>query len=162
MTKSPAARQLAKKAAKKTSRRSPKKASKKAAKKAYKKAAKKTYDRPAKETDEITPFYESSRLMAIAINASQNLIWRAQSQPNGPWVTDWAPMNKTIQYDAMVAGMSREGRVIVVGHQRPTAAVHFYIQINSSTIPGKARSTWRCRPACRDSASSPRRAAWTA
>jgi hypothetical protein len=67
--------------------------------------------------------------MAIAINATnQNLIWRAQSKPNGPWVTDWQWINKTIQYDAMVAGMSREGRVIALGHARPTAAVHFYIQ----------------------------------
>jgi hypothetical protein len=132
MTKSPAARRSAKKATKKTYGRSSKKAAKKAAKKTYKKTAKKTYKktygRAAKETEEAAPFYEASRLMAIAINASQNLAWRAQSQPNGPWVTDWAPINTTIQYDAMVAGMSREGRVIALGHQRPTAAVHFYIQ----------------------------------
>jgi len=67
--------------------------------------------------------------MAIAINATNhNLIWRAQSKPNGPWVTDWAWINKNNQYDAMVAGMSREGRVIVLGQARPTPAVHFYIQ----------------------------------
>ncbi len=132
MTKSPVARPLAKKATRKTSRRSPKKTSKKtskqASKKAYKKSAKKTYGRAHRKAEEMAPFYENSRMMAIAINASQNLTWRAQSKPNGPWVADWAPINKTIQYDAMVAGMSREGRVIVLGHVRPAAAVHFYIQ----------------------------------
>jgi hypothetical protein len=124
MTKSPAARQLAKKAARKTSRRS----SKKAPKKAHKKIAKKTSRKAHSKAEEVDAFYESSRLMAIAINASQNLIWRAQSKPNGPWITDWAPINTTIQYDAMVAGMSREGRVIALGHARPKAEVHFYIQ----------------------------------
>ncbi len=75
------------------------------------------------------PFAENSRLMAIAINATNhNLIWRAQSKPNGPWLADWAWINKTIQYDAMVTGTSREGRVVVLGHARPSAAVHFYIQ----------------------------------
>jgi hypothetical protein len=128
MTKSPA-RQLAKKATKKTSRRSAKKTSKKASKKASKKIAKKTHRRASRKTAEVTPFFENSRLMAIAVNATnQNLIWRAQSKPNGPWVTDWQWINKTIQYDAMVAGISREGRVIVLGQARPAAAVHFYIQ----------------------------------
>jgi len=126
MTKSPArARQLAKKTPKKTSRRSARKVSRKASQKTVRKTAK----RSARKIQEVAPFFENSRLMAIAINATnQNLIWRAQSKPNGPWVTDWAWINKNIQYDAMVAGMSREGRVIVLGHARPTPAVHFYIQ----------------------------------
>ena len=34
----------------------------------------------------VADFFENSRLMAIAINATnRNLIWRAQTKPNGPW-----------------------------------------------------------------------------
>jgi hypothetical protein len=74
-------------------------------------------------------FFENSRLMAIAINATNhNLIYRAQSKPNGPWVTDWAWINNTYQYDAMVAGLARDGRVVVLGQVSATPTVHFYIE----------------------------------
>jgi hypothetical protein len=130
MTKSPArAKLLAKLATRTTSGRSPAKASKKSHKKIAEKTYRKAHSKTKTETEEAAPFFENSRLMAVAIHAnSKNLIWRAQSKPNGPWVTDWAPISTTNRYDAMVTGMSREGRVIVVGHAGPTPAVHFYIQ----------------------------------
>jgi hypothetical protein len=74
-------------------------------------------------------FFENSRLMAIAINATnRNLIYRAQSTPNGPWIADWAWVNNTNQYDVMVAGLARDGRVVILGQVTPTPTVHFYIE----------------------------------
>jgi hypothetical protein len=74
-------------------------------------------------------FFENSRLMAIAINATNhNLIYRAQSKPNGPWVTDWAWINNTNQYDVMVAGLARDGRVVALAQVSTTPTVHFYIE----------------------------------
>ena len=66
-------------------------------------------------------FFENSRLMAIAINATNhNLIYRAQSKPNGPWVTDWAWINNANQYDVMAAGLARDGRVVVLAQVSTT------------------------------------------
>jgi hypothetical protein len=80
------------------------------------------------------PYFENSRLMAIAINATNsNLIWRAQDKPNGQWVDDWAWVNNANQYDVMVAGVARDGSVVVLGQAKPASAVHFYVEAPDSS-----------------------------
>jgi hypothetical protein len=87
-------------------------------------------DAPTKQI----PYFENSRLMAIAINATNyNLIWRAQDKPNGRWVADWAWVNNANQYDAMAAGVARDGSVVVLGQAKPSPAVHFYVEAPGST-----------------------------
>jgi hypothetical protein len=61
-------------------------------------------------------FFELSRLMVVAIKASNSqLVFRAQTKPNGPWEADWAPVDTTQTYGVMTAGITGDGRVAVVG-----------------------------------------------
>jgi hypothetical protein len=84
-------------------------------------------------------FFEKSRLMVIAINATnQNLIYRAQTKPNGPWEADWSWVNKTNTYASMATGVARDGRVVAVAQTTGTPLVHFYIE----TPEGVGKENW--------------------
>lgn len=75
----------------------------------------------------IVPDYELSRLMVVALNGSTGqLVYAAQSKPNGPWNTNWAPIDKTQTYGVMTAGITGDGRVAAVA-QRSGAGDIFYI-----------------------------------
>ena len=74
-------------------------------------------------------FFEKSRLMVVAINATNsNLIYRAQTKPNGPWEADWTWIDSKTTYMNMAAGISRDGRVVVVAQTTGTPTVNFYIE----------------------------------
>ncbi len=67
----------------------------------------------------ITPKFELSRLMAVAIvnsgkKNSGELMWRAQMAPNGPWEKDWRSIDAEHTYGIMSAGLTGDGRVAVV------------------------------------------------
>lgn len=74
-------------------------------------------------------FFEKSRLMVLAINATNhNLIYRAQTRPNGPWEADWSWVDKSHTYDIMAAGVARDGRVVALAQTSRAPTVHFYIE----------------------------------
>jgi hypothetical protein len=79
-------------------------------------------------------FFEKSRLMVIAINATnRNLMYRAQTRPNGPWEADWSWINRDNTYAIMAAGLARDGRVVALAQTTGAPAVHFYIETPEST-----------------------------
>jgi hypothetical protein len=62
-------------------------------------------------------FFQLSRLMVVAINASSRLVYRAQTKPNGPWEANWTPIDNAHTFAAMAAGLTGDGRVAVVAQQ---------------------------------------------
>jgi len=70
-------------------------------------------------------FFEMSRLMVVAIEStSSRLIFKAQTKPNGPWATNWMPIDSTNTYTVSTSGLTRDGRVAVIGQ---TAKAVMYI-----------------------------------
>jgi hypothetical protein len=66
-------------------------------------------------------FIELSRLMVVAIKASTGqLVYKAQTKPNGPWEANWTPVETTHSFNVMAAGLTGDGRVAVVA--RPASA----------------------------------------
>src|ERR1051326_6386271 len=64
-------------------------------------------------------FFQLSRLMVVAINASGRLVYRAQTKPNGPWEANWTPIDNAHTYAGMAAGLTGDGRHAVVGGEAP-------------------------------------------
>ena len=62
-------------------------------------------------------FFQLSRLMVVAINASGRLVYKAQTKPNGPWEANWTPIDNTLSYAGLAAGRTGDGRVAVVAQQ---------------------------------------------
>jgi hypothetical protein len=60
-------------------------------------------------------FFELSRLMVVAIQATTGqLVYKAQTKPNGPWGANWTTIDTTHIYVFMAAGLTGDGRVAVV------------------------------------------------
>lgn len=97
--------------------------------------------RPRKEA-RFTPrepfFFELSRLMVVAImEPDGRLVSRAQTKPNGPWEAGWTPVDSTHRFGVMTAGLTGDGRVMVLA-QPVSAPTVLYIDQNLHT----ARQDW--------------------
>src|ERR1041384_8073018 len=79
-------------------------------------------------------FFELSRLMVVAIKGGMDgqLVSRAQTKPNGPWESSWKPVEKTQTFTAMAAGLTGDGRVMVLGWPKSGSGV-LYIDQNLAT-----------------------------
>jgi hypothetical protein len=77
-------------------------------------------------------FFELSRLMVVAINASGRLVYKAQTKPNGPWEANWTPIDNVHTFAGMAAGLTGDGRVAVVA-QPPSGPGPFYIDEKPDT-----------------------------
>ena len=79
-------------------------------------------------------FFELSRLMVVAIMASSSqLVYRAQTKPNGPWEANWTPIDTTQTYGVMASGTTGDGRVAVVAQpSNPTALFYIDEKANSA------------------------------
>jgi hypothetical protein len=79
-------------------------------------------------------FFELSRLMVVAIKGGNDgqLVSRAQTKPNGPWEPSWKPVEKTQTFTAMAAGLTGDGRVMVLGWPKSGSGV-LYIDQNLAT-----------------------------
>ena len=61
------------------------------------------------------PLLELSRLMAVALDKSGHLVYKAQTKPNGPWEAAWTTIDKSQTYfNRMTAGIVGDGRVAAV------------------------------------------------
>jgi hypothetical protein len=93
----------------------------------------------AKKGPPFTPkppfFFELSRLMVVAIKGGINgqLVYRAQTKPNGPWEANWTPIERTQTFNAMAAGRTGDGRVAVVAQPTSNAGV-LYIDEKEDTL----------------------------
>jgi hypothetical protein len=61
--------------------------------------------------------FELSRLMAVALDKSGHLVYKAQTKPNGPWEGDWTTIDKSQTYNRMTAGIIGDGRVAAVAQR---------------------------------------------
>ncbi|WP_299866470.1 hypothetical protein [uncultured Hoeflea sp.] len=77
---------------------------------------------------EITPFAELSRLMVIGLDVNQGnrALWTAQTEPNGAWSGDWAPINETA-YLVLGTGSTTDGRVAMVAQTKNAPLEVHYI-----------------------------------
>jgi hypothetical protein len=71
-------------------------------------------------------FFELSRLMVVAIKAGNGqLVYKAQTKPNGRWETNWTPIETVHSFGAMAAGLTGDGRVAVVAQPSTGAGILF-------------------------------------
>ncbi len=82
--------------------------------------------------EEITPFFELSRLMVVALirkkgSSDIQLMSRGQTRPNGPWEPDWSPIDPKQGYGIMAAGSTQDGRVAIVAQNIASTPGVFYI-----------------------------------
>src|SRR5262249_32683442 len=78
-------------------------------------------------------FFELSRLMVVAIMGNNGrLVSRAQTKPNGPWQTGWTPVDSTHSFSIMTAGLTGDGRVMVLAQPVSNPTV-LYIDQNLQT-----------------------------
>ncbi len=89
---------------------------------------------PAPDGEEGTPFSEFSRLMVVGISVkdNNNLVWKAQTSPNGPWGQDWHTINDQ-SYGVLGGGSTTDGRVAIVAQTENDRSVH-YITENEKNI----------------------------
>jgi hypothetical protein len=78
-------------------------------------------------------FFQLSRLMVVAINASGRLVYRAQTKPNGPWEANWTPIDNAHTFAGMAAGLTGDGRVAVVAQQPSGPPLYIDEKPNTST-----------------------------
>jgi hypothetical protein len=80
-------------------------------------------------------FFELSRLMVVAIKGGTNgqLVYRAQTKPNGPWEASWTPIEGSQTFNAMAAGLTGDGRVAIVAQPTSNAGV-LYIDEKQNTL----------------------------
>src|SRR5215470_6032955 len=79
-------------------------------------------------------FFELSRLMVVAVmGANGQLVYKAQTKPNGPWQANWTPIDSTRSYGIMAAGLTGDGRVAVVAQPTSQAGV-LYIDEKPNTL----------------------------
>jgi hypothetical protein len=78
-------------------------------------------------------FFELSRLMVVAVmGANGQLVYRAQTKPNGPWEGNWTPIDSSRSYGIMAAGLTGDGRVAVVAQPTSLSGV-LYIDEKPNT-----------------------------
>src|ERR1044072_615714 len=93
----------------------------------------------AKKGPPFTPkppfFFELSRLMVVAIKGgnSGQLVYRAQTKPNGPWEPSWTPIEGAQTFNALGAGLTGGGRVAIVAQPTSNAGV-LYIDEKQNTL----------------------------
>lgn len=89
----------------------------------------------------ITPFAELSRLMLVGIDSNQNnnLLWTAQTAPNGPWDRIYAPVNTEYSYILLGTGSTVDGRVAVAAQTRAAPQVVHYIDEAEEGPDGEER-----------------------
>tara|TARA_R110002020_G_scaffold40118_2_gene118665 strand:+ start:10384 stop:11661 length:1278 start_codon:yes stop_codon:yes gene_type:complete len=89
---------------------------------------------------EVTPFAEMSRLMMIGIDANQqnNLLWTAQTEPNGPWSGTWDVINKT-SYIVLATGSTTDGRVALAAQTKSSPLAVHYIDEAAQGAGGEER-----------------------
>jgi hypothetical protein len=81
-------------------------------------------------------FIELSRLMAVAIKASSSqLVYKAQTKPNGPWQSNWTPIDSTQTYGLMTAAITGDGRVAVVAQPSSPTALFFIVETPDTVGP---------------------------
>jgi hypothetical protein len=80
-------------------------------------------------------FFELSRLMVVAVRGGMNgqLMYRAQTKPNGPWEADWTLVVQSPYFHAMGAGLTGDGRVAIVAQTATNAGV-LYIDEKLDTL----------------------------
>jgi hypothetical protein len=82
----------------------------------------------------MTPFAELSRLMVVAADmSSDKLVWKAQSEPNGPWGDDWTPVSDT-DYGVFAAGSTTDGRVAIAAQTRTAPKAVHYIDEQADNV----------------------------
>jgi hypothetical protein len=89
--------------------------------------------RPIRTTPREAFFFEKSRLLVVAVNNNGQLVYKAQTCPNGPWEADWAPIAPQGSYHVMAAGLARDGCVAVVAQVPSDPAVQYIIESQSSS-----------------------------
>ena len=74
---------------------------------------------PTPDDQPLTPFAELSRLMVVGIDSKNGnrLVWKAQTEPNGPWSADWVPISDA-PYDNLATGRTHDGRVAMVAQSQ--------------------------------------------
>jgi hypothetical protein len=80
-------------------------------------AAPQEQSQPHLKRPEGEALFELSRLMAVALDKSGHLVYRAQTKPNGPWESDWTTIDKSQTYTGMTAGIIGDGRVAAVARR---------------------------------------------
>lgn len=76
----------------------------------------------------VTPFAELSRLMLVGIDRGQDnhILWTAQTRPNGPWDTIYAPVDTAYSYLVLGTGSTMDGRVAMVAlTENAPVTVHY-------------------------------------
>ncbi|WP_167448994.1 hypothetical protein [Mesorhizobium hawassense] len=82
-------------------------------------------------------FFELSRLMVVGIDADAGrLIQKAQTSPNGPWPSAWSPIAPGA-WVIMTAGITKDGRVAVVGQQAGTVNLSFIAEDPNQAGPAE-------------------------
>jgi hypothetical protein len=89
--------------------------------------------KPIRTTPREAFFFEKSRLMVIAINNNGQLVYKAQTGPNGPFEADWTPIASQGSYQVMAAGLARDGRVAVAAHADSNPDVQYFIESQASS-----------------------------
>ncbi|TPK58184.1 hypothetical protein FJ546_24125 [Mesorhizobium sp. B2-4-19] len=80
---------------------------------------------PSQQVTASTPFFELSRLMVVGIDsAAGRLIQKAQAAPNGSWPSAWSIIAPGA-WIIMTAGLTKDGRVAVVGQPSGTTNLSF-------------------------------------
>jgi hypothetical protein len=86
-----------------------------------------TQEQPQSQRPEGEALFELSRLMAVALDKSGHLVYRAQTKPNGPWEGDWTTIDKSQIYNRMTAGIIGDGRVAAVAQRAPQGNGLYYV-----------------------------------
>lgn len=89
--------------------------------------------RPKRFTPREAFFFEKSRLMVVAINNNGQLVYKAQTLPNGSWEADWTPIFSRSTFAIMAAGLARDGRVAVVAQTGAGPDVQYFIESDASS-----------------------------
>lgn len=85
-------------------------------------------------------FFELSRLMVVAVDTSTSwLSYKAQTRPNGPWEANWIPIDKSRTYSVVTSGLTRDGRVAVIGNAIGGNGGIFYIDESTDQSGGVER-----------------------
>jgi hypothetical protein len=91
-------------------------------------AATQEQPQPRPRRPEGKALFELSRLMAVALDKSSYLVYRAQTKPNGPWEGDWTTIDKSQIYNRMTAGIVGDGRVAAVAQRTQDGGLSYIVE----------------------------------
>jgi hypothetical protein len=88
-----------------------------------------------------TPFAELSRLMLVGLDgATDQIVWTAQTVPNGPWSGTLSAIDTGHSYGLLGAGSTLDGRVAMVAQTTGSpASVHFIAETAGQDAAGVQR-----------------------